>query len=27
LISQIERQMQQRHEITPLFTIRWTLGE
>ncbi len=27
LISRIEEQMQQRHEITPLFTIRWTLGE
>ena len=27
LISQIERQMQQRREIQPLFTIRWTLGE
>ena len=27
LISQIEQQMQQRHEITPLFTIRWMLGE
>jgi len=27
LISQIEQQMQQRQEIQPLFTIRWTLGE
>jgi len=27
LISRIEQQMQQRHEITPLFTIRWMLGE
>ena len=27
LISRIEQQMQQRHEIAPLFTIRWTLGE
>jgi adenine-specific DNA-methyltransferase len=27
LISRIEQQMHQRHEITPLFTIRWTLGE
>jgi adenine-specific DNA-methyltransferase len=27
LISQIEQQMQQRHGITPLFTIRWTLAE
>ena len=27
LISQIELQMQQRQEIQPLITIRWTLGE
>jgi adenine-specific DNA-methyltransferase len=27
LISRIEQQMQERHEITPLFAIRWTLGE
>ena len=27
LISGIEQQMQQRHEITPLFTVRWMLGE
>jgi adenine-specific DNA-methyltransferase len=27
LISRIEEQMHQRHEITPFFTIRWTLGE
>lgn len=27
LISQIERQMQQRQEVQPLFTIRWTLVE
>ena len=27
LISRIEEQMQQRHDVTPLFTIRWILGE